>query len=155
MQEQLCKLNARAAYMHKDSREQGLLSNKFGVISEKQVIFLSKKGLLSSGQAEEIPLNKIYSVRFYKQKSWKIGIAACFGILLPFCINAFFSDSLIIKLIGLTIFVFSLWIAYVGITGVPTVSITTEEGKVTTASGWPNERSEAKAFALVLHEQIK
>jgi hypothetical protein len=48
-----------------------------------------------------------------------------------------------------------LWIAYVGITGVPTVSITTEEGKVTTASGWPNERSEAKAFALVLHEQIK
>jgi len=33
--------------------------------------------------------------------------------------------------------------------------ITTGEGKTTQSNGWPNDRNEAKAFALVLREQLK
>ena len=54
--------------MSRSSGEQELISNKFGTISDRQVIFLSNKSLFSSRAREEIPLRQIISVRFYKQK---------------------------------------------------------------------------------------
>lgn len=136
------------------SEEPYIISNQFGTISAKQVIFLSQKGLFRSGSREEIPLKQIVSVRFYRQKSFVIAILGGLGILLPFVINALFSGSLIAKLSGLIVLVVGVWIAYVGIAGIPTVVITQAGGTVNQASGWPKDKSEAKAFALVLRQQI-
>jgi hypothetical protein len=140
--------------MSRNSANQDILSNKFGAISNKQVIFLSQKGLFKSGSKEEIPLKQIVSVRFYKHKSSVVSIAGGLGILLPIIISVLFSGSLIVKIIAFIVLVFGIWIAYTGITGIPTVVITTASGKVTQASGWPNDKNEAKAFALVLREKI-
>ncbi len=136
------------------SQEQYIISNQFGTISEKQVIFLSQKGLFKNGSVEEIPLKQIVSVRFYKRKSFVIAIAGCLGILLPFIINALFSGSLVAKICGFIVLAIAIWIAYVGIAGIPTVVITQAGGTVNQASGWPKEKNEAKAFALVLRQQI-
>ncbi|MCA1991625.1 MAG: hypothetical protein LDL41_06200 [Coleofasciculus sp. S288] len=137
------------------SDEQSLISNKFGTISQKQVIFLSNKGLFSSPSQEEIPIKQIESVRFYKQKSIGIGILGILGIVLPFVINIIFSGSLMAKIGGLVVLVLGSWIAYLGIAGIPTVVITKAGGTVTQASGWPGDRNEAKAFALVLRQHLK
>jgi hypothetical protein len=141
--------------MPKDSNGQNIISNKFGTISDKQVIFLSKKSLFGSGSREEIPLKQIVSVRFYRHKSFVVGIAGTLGILLPFVINALFSDSLVAKISGVIVLLVGVGIAYLGIAGFPTVIITKAGDKVTQASGWPWDKNDAKGFALVLREQIK
>lgn len=141
--------------MSRSSEEQELLSNKFGTISDKQVMFLSNKNLFKSGAREEIPLKQIISVHFYKQKSLLSSIAGSLGVLLPFVIILFLPGRLIAVIIGLLILTLGVWIAYIGISGIPTVVIETAEGKVTQACGWPNDKNEAKAFALVLREKIK
>lgn len=137
------------------SGEQDLLSNKFGTISNKRVIFLNKKGLFKGGDTEEIFVKEIVSVRFYKQKSFVSGIFGGLGLLLAFIIYLLISHSLIAKIISLIVLALAIGIAYIGVSGFPTVAITTTEGKVSQSIGWPNDRNEAKAFALVLREQIK
>ncbi len=141
--------------MSRSSGEQELISNKFGTISDRQVIFLSNKNLFSSKAREEIPLKQISSVRFYKQKFLIAGIAGIIGILLPFFIIIFFPGNLIAVIAGVIILAVGVWMAYLGLSGIPTVAITKAGDKVTQASGWPNEKNEAKAFALVLREKLK
>ena len=141
--------------MSRSSGEQELISNKFGTISDRQVIFLSNKSLFSSRAREEIPLKQVISVRFYKQKFLVAGIAGIIGILLPFVILVFFPGNIIAVIGGLLILAFGVWMAYLGISGIPTVAITTAGDKVTQSSGWPNDKNEAKAFALVLREKLK
>lgn len=133
--------------------DQPIISNKFGVISNQKVIFLSKKGFLSSASREEIPLDEIVSVRFYRQKSFAIIILGFLGVLLPVAINVLFLGSLIAKISGLIVLVVGVWIAYMGLSGIPTIVITKANG-ITQASGWPHDKNEAKAFALILHQQI-
>lgn len=140
--------------MTESAEEQSLISNKFGSISSHKVIFLSNKSLLTSGLREEIPLKQISSVRFYQQKSWIALIAGSLGLVLPFVLNALLSGSFIGHLSGLVAFIGGLGIAYLGLSGIPTVVITKTGGTVTQAKGWPPDKSEAKAFALVLREKI-
>jgi hypothetical protein len=134
--------------------EQELISNNFGTVSSKRVIFQSQKSLFSKGSQEEMPLKQVASVRFYKQKSWVAGIAGILGISLPFAIIAYVPGNIIAISGGFIILALGIWLAYLGFAGIPTVAITKAEGKVTQASGWPNEKNEAKAFALVLREKI-
>ncbi len=134
------------------SEEQNLITNRFGTVSNKRVIFRSKKGLFSNGYREDIPLKQIVSIRFYKQKFIIGGIAVCLFLIL---IGAgFFSGNLLGKLVGLLILVSGAGIAYIGIVGMPTVVITTAGGTVNQASGWPRDKKEAEAFAQVLRNQI-
>lgn len=137
------------------SGEQDILSNTFGTISNQRVVFLNDKGLFSGGNKEEFPLNEIVSVRFYRQKYFVPWIIGSIGLLLAFVIYVVLYGSLIAKIASLIVLAFAILIAYVCIAGIPTVAITTAGGKVTQASGWPNDKNEAKAFALVLREQIK
>ncbi|HAA32415.1 MAG TPA: hypothetical protein DCE56_37845 [Cyanobacteria bacterium UBA8553] len=141
--------------MSRSSGEQELISNKFGTISDRQVIFLSNKSLFSSRAREEIPLRQIISVRFYKQKFLLAGIAGVIGLLLPFLLIIFFPGNIIAATGGLLILAFGVWMIYLGVSGIPTVAITTTGDKVTQSSGWPNDKNEAKAFALVLREKLK
>ena len=141
--------------MSRSSGEQELISNKFGTISDRQVIFLSNKSLFSSRAREEIPLKQIISVRFYKQKFLLAGIAGIIGILLPFLLIIFFPGNIIAATGGLLILAFGVWMTYLGVSGIPTIAITTTGDKVTQSSGWPNDKNEAKAFALVLREKLK
>lgn len=137
------------------SGEQELLNNKFGIISDKRVFFLSNKSLFSSGTKEEIPIQDVASVRFYRLKYFAAASAASFGLLLAFVIYVLYHGSLIAKISSLIVLVVGACVAYTSIAGLPTVVITTTGGKVTQASGWLNEKDEAKAFALVLREQLK
>ncbi len=150
-----CLLSQSVAPMSARSGEQELLSNKFGTISSKRVVFQSNKGLLSSSTQEEFPIKEIVSVRFYQQKSFVPWIAGGLGLLLAFIIYILISGSLIAKIGSLIVLALAIGIAYIGFSGIPTVAITTTGGKVTQATGWPNDRNEAKAFALVLREQMK
>jgi hypothetical protein len=138
--------------MSEISGEQNLLSNKFGAISNKRVIFQSKKGLFSNGYREDIPLKQIVSIRFYKQRFIIGGIAVC--LFLTLIGAGFFSGNLLGKLVGLLVLASGAGIAYIGIVGMPTVVITTAGGTVTQASGWPRDKKEAEAFAQVLRNQI-
>ena len=140
--------------MSKGTGEQEVLSNQFGTITDKKVIFLSKKGLFNSGSQAEMPLKQVASVRFYQQKSTVTIIAGSIGIVLPLVVVALLPGNIIVLMSGAMIIALCIWIAYLGITGFPTVALTTSEGKITQAQGWPNEKSEAKAFALVLREKI-
>ncbi|HEY9650656.1 MAG TPA: hypothetical protein V6C95_08330 [Coleofasciculaceae cyanobacterium] len=136
-----------------DVDDQPIISNKFGVISNQKVIFLSNEGFLSSPSRKEIPLGQIVSVRFYRQKSLVIMSLGGLGIVLPIVINILFLGSLIAKISGLIVLVVGIWMAYMGISGIPTVVITTANN-TTQASGWPHDKNEAKAFALILREKI-
>ncbi len=140
--------------MSRGSGEQNIISNQFGTISDKNITFLSNKSLFSSGASEEIPLKQIASVRFYKHKPLVAGIAGGFGIVLPSIAFFIFSGNLVVQLGAAIVLAVGIWIAYIAISGIPTVVVTTAEGKVTQASGWPNDQNEAKAFALVLREKI-
>jgi hypothetical protein len=140
--------------MSRGSGDQNIISNKFGTISDKKITFASNKTLFSSGASEEIPLKEIVSVRFYQHKSLLASIGGGLAILLPVILALLFSDSLIIKIIAFIVLAFGTGIAYIGISGIPTVVITTFGGKETQARGWPNDKNEAKAFALVLREKI-
>lgn len=137
------------------SGEQDILSNQFGTISDKMVLFLSNKGLFSTGAKETIPLNEIVAVRFYRKKHFVASSAGSLGFLLALVIYVLFYGSLIAKISSFIVLVLGLGIAYIGIAGIPTVAITTTGGKVTQASGWPNQKDEAKAFALVIREKMK
>ncbi len=139
--------------MSRGAREQEVLRNKFGTITDKRVIFLSKRDLFNSGSQEEIPIMQVVSVRFYQQKSLPAIIAGSIGIVLPLVVVALLPGNLIALLSGAIIIGLCLCIAYIGIAGFPTVTITTAGRKTTQARGWPNEKSEAKAFALVLREK--
>ncbi len=140
--------------MSRGSREQEILSNKFGTITEKQIIFLSDKDLFKNGSREEMPLRQVVSVRFYQQKSFIAIITGILGILFSLVGVTLLRGNLVTLTIAALIITLCVWIAYLGIAGFPTVAITTAEGKITHAKGWPNDRSEAKAFALVLREKI-
>lgn len=140
--------------MSKSAREQEVLSNKFGTITDKRVIFLSKKDLFNTGSQEEIPLKQVVSVRFYQQKSIVAMIVGSMGIVLPLVAVALLRGSIIALVGGGMIITLCVWIAYLGFTGFPTVVLTTAGGTITQAKGWPKDKSEAKAFALVLNEKI-
>ncbi|HEY9608059.1 hypothetical protein [Allocoleopsis sp.] len=139
--------------MSRGSREQEVLKNKFGTITDKRVIFLSKRDLFNSGSQEEMPLMQVVSVRFYQQKSLVAIIAGSIGIVLPLVVVSLLPGNLIALMIGAIIIGLCLCIAYIGIAGFPTVTVTTAGGKTTQARGWPKDKSEAKAFALVLREK--
>lgn len=140
--------------MSRGSREQEVLSNKFGTITDKRLIFLSKKDLFQNGTREEMTLKQVVSVRFYQQKSFVAILSGSIGILFSIAVVSLLPSNLVALMSGLLLIALCVWIAYIGIAGFPTVAITTKEGKTTHATGWPNDKSEAKAFALVLREKI-
>jgi hypothetical protein len=140
--------------MARDSREQEVISNSFGTVTDKRIIFPNKKSLFNKGSQEEIPLKQVASVRCYQQKSIVAILAGSIGIVLPIVVIALLRGNLIALMTGAIIIGLCVWITYLGITGFPTVTVTTTEGKNTQAMGWPNDKSEAKAFALVLREKI-
>lgn len=140
--------------MSRDSREQEVISNSFGTVTDKRIIFPSKKSLFNSGSQEEIPLKQVASVRCDQQKSIIAILAGSIGIVLPIVVVALLRGNLIALMSGAIIIGLCVWITYLGVTGFPTVTVTTAEGKSTQATGWPNDKSEAKAFALVLREKI-
>lgn len=141
--------------MPQGSGEHELINNKFGIISDQRVIFSSNKSLFTNGSQEEFPIRQIVSARFYKQKAMVIGaIAAFLGTLLPILIIAFLPGNIIAIILGILVLAMGMAVAYLGISGVPKVIIKTAEGKIAQATGWPNHKDEAKAFALVLREKI-
>jgi hypothetical protein len=91
---------------------------------------------------------------FYQQKSFIAIITGILGILFSLVGVTLLRGNLVTLTIAALIITLCVWIAYLGIAGFPTVAITTAEGKITHAKGWPNDKSEAKAFALVLREKI-
>ncbi|HEY9833227.1 MAG TPA: hypothetical protein V6D26_21925 [Stenomitos sp.] len=140
--------------MSRGSREQEVLSNKFGTITDKRLIFLSKKDLFKNGDREEMLLKQVVSVRFYQQKSFVAILTGSIGILVSLAGVSLLRGNIVALLIGAILISLCVWIAYVGIAGFPTVAVTSSEGKITRAKGWPKDKSEAKAFALVLREKI-
>jgi hypothetical protein len=140
--------------MSRGSREQEVLSNKFGTITDKRLIFLSKKDLFKNGDREEMPLKQVVSVRFYQQKSFVAIVTGSLGILFSLVVVSLLRGNLVALMIGALIIALCVWIAYLGIAGFPTVVVTTKEGRTTQSKGWPKDKSEVKAFALVLREKI-
>ena len=136
------------------AKEQELLSNKFGRISDKRIVFLSNKSLFNKGSQQEIPIKQVTSVKFHTQKPFVATILGIFCLLSSFAIIIIFLGNLLLVVAGLIFLFFGVWVAYLGISGFPTLVVTLAGGKVTEAKGWPNDKNEAKAFALVLREKI-
>ncbi len=136
------------------AKEQELLSNKFGRISDKRIIFLSNKSLFNKGSQEEIPIKQVTSVKFYTQKPVIATVVGILCLLSSFAIITIFLGNLLLVVAGIIILFLGVWIAYLGVSGFPTLVVTIAGGKVTEAKGWPNDKNEAKAFALVLREKI-
>jgi hypothetical protein len=136
------------------AKEQELLSNKFGRISDKRIIFLSNKSLFTKGSQQEIPIKQVTSVKFHTQKPIIATIAGIVCLVSSFAIITIFLGNLLAVVAGIIILFLGVWIAYLGISGFPTLVVTLAGGKVTEAKGWPNDKNEAKAFALVLREKI-
>ena len=121
-----------------EKAEQEILANKFGVVTNKRVTYYAKKGWFSGGSREDVPLNKIVSVRHENTRNifWGVFNTVLGIILIPF----------IIGIVPLIAGIFLL-------IGSPQIIVTTS-GSTTFEVGFPWEGKKAEEFTRALKEQL-
>jgi hypothetical protein len=124
--------------------EQTFVTNPFGTVTNKRVIYYRDKGWFSGGSREDIPLQHVTSVRLDIAR--RIGV----GVLLLLLGVGLLSAEGGIKVVGLVILalaVFCFW-------GSPAVVVNTAGQDLRAARGFPWQRGEAAAFVEALRKQL-
>jgi hypothetical protein len=125
--------------------EETFVSNAFGTVTNRRVIYRAARNWFGGGAREDIPLNHVTSVRLETSRSVLLGI--------------------LLFLIGLTLFaaptaggvllgVFALAWAMLLFWGSPTVAVNTAGQDHKAAKGTPWQRAEANAFVDALRSQL-
>jgi pSer/pThr/pTyr-binding forkhead associated (FHA) protein len=124
---------------HNHSGEQVIVENFFGTVTNKRVTYFSKKGWLSGKYREDIPLRKVVSVRYSKERSTFKGL---FLIVLGFCL-LMFGVGIVLLVIGFLM----LW-------GTPAVNVVTAGGTSSPCIGLPWHNRAAEEFVSALRAQL-
>jgi hypothetical protein len=125
--------------------EQTHVSNPFGTVTDKRVIYFRAKGWFSGGSREDIPLKHVTSVRVDIKRHPVVGIVLGligFAALASGQAGVVIGGLILIALAGLV-----LW-------GSPSVVVNTAGQDLSAARGFPWQRNEANAFVDALRRQL-
>jgi len=125
--------------MPEEQKEQIFVSNMFGSVSDKRVVYFRKKGWFSGGSREDVPLRHVTSVRIEKTRSIIGGII--------FVLIGLATIYFVVGIIPLAIGILLLW-------GSPTVVVNTAGGDLSAAKGWPWQKEAAEEFVETLRKQL-
>jgi hypothetical protein len=126
--------------------EATLVSNSFGTVTSKRVIYNRSKSWFGSGTREDIPLKHVTSVRVEVSRSILGGIL--FSLIGISLIAGGAGALAVCSGVGLlTLAALLLW-------GSPAVVVNTAGQDLRPAKGAPWERSEADSFVEALRQQI-
>src|SRR5262245_19874362 len=130
------------ACMADSQHEQTYVSNSFGSVTSRRVIYNRKKGWFSGGSREDIPLRHVTAVRLEISRHILGGIL-CLLIGLPML----FSPLLLVGGVFCLLGGLCLW-------GWPAVIVNTSGQDLRPAKGLPWDRKEADAFVDALRAQL-
>jgi hypothetical protein len=125
--------------MASSSSEQTIIDNCFGIVTNKRVTYMAKKGWFGGGRREDVPLRQVVSVRYEIERKVFIGL---FLIVLGIVLIA-----IIVGIIPLFLGVLLIW-------GSPMVNVVTAGGTASPVIGWPWQKGEAEAFTSSLRTQL-
>ena len=116
-----------------------MINNPFGIVTNKRVTYMAKKGWFSGGRREDVPLKQVVSVRYETSRNIFLGLFyVVVGLLLLLAV---------IGIIPLVFGILYLW-------GSPLVNVVTAGGTAAPVSGWPWQKPEAEAFTNALRNQL-
>jgi hypothetical protein len=124
--------------------EQEFVSNTFGAVTNKRVVYFRDKGWFSGGSRQDIPLKHVTSVRLDTSRNIIGGI---FLLLIGLGLFAADGGAKVIGIIIIAVAVLMLW-------GSPTVVVNTAGNDLNAAKGYPWLREEATAFVDALRKQL-
>jgi hypothetical protein len=125
--------------------EQTYVSNPFGTVTDKRVVYFRAKGWFSGGSREDIPLKHITSVRVDISRS--IGVGIVLGLIGFFMLQAGEAGVVIMGLLLIGVAGLLFW-------GSPSVVVNTAGQDLSAARGFPWQRGEANAFVDALRKQL-
>lgn len=125
--------------------EQTYVSNPFGTVTDKRVVYFRAKGWFSGGSREDIPLKHITSVRVDISRS--IGVGIVLGLIGFFMLQAGEAGVVIVGILLMVVAGLLLW-------GSPSVVVNTAGQDLSAARGFPWQRNEANAFVDSLRKQL-
>ena len=124
--------------------EQTFVENEFGTVTSRRVVYYRKKGWLSGGSREDIPLQHVTSVRLETSRNLLGGIVLLF---LGVAMLAGGSGIAIIGFFLMALAVLLLW-------GSPAVVVNTAGRDLNASKGLPWKRPEANSFVEALRKQL-
>lgn len=132
--------------------EKTVANTRFGMVTDKRVIFYASKGWFSGSSRVDIPIQHVTSVRIDIDRHVFIGL---FFILMGVLLSGELSinDSVLLvfggsaSLVGFAVGVLLLW-------GTPTVAVNTAGTDLRGSSGWPWNRKEAEQFVNALRLKL-
>ena len=125
--------------MTSSSKENVLVDNCFGIVTNKRLTYMAKKGWFSGGRREDVPLKQVVAVRYEMDRK-------VFGGLLLIVLGIVLI-TVVVGIIPLIVGILLMW-------GSPTVNVVTAGGTATPVTGWPWQKSEAEAFVNAVHSQL-
>ena len=127
------------------SGEETFVSNAFGTVTNRRVIYHAARGWLGGGAREDIPLHHVTSVRLEMSRPVLLGILL-FLIGLPL-LAAPTAGAVLLGLFAIACAILAFW-------GSPTVAVNTAGQDHKAAKGTPWQRAEASAFVDALRAQL-
>ena len=124
--------------------EQTFVSNSYGTVTSKRVIYFRSKGWISGGSREDIPIQHVTSVRL--DTSRKILPGILFLLIGLGCLPAGGG----VTVAGVVV----LALAVLMLMGSPSVVVNTAGRDLNAATGAPWTRGEANAFVEALRHQM-
>ena len=124
--------------MTSDSQEQTIIDNGFGIVTNKRVTYMAQKSWFGGGSREDVPINKVVSIRQETNRNIPAGL---------FFITIGLSSLYI--LIGIIPLVFGILL----LLGSPRVNVVTG-GSSSPVTGWPWQKQMADDFAKAVRNQL-
>jgi len=138
--------------MTSSSKENVLVDNCFGIVTNKRLTYMAKKSWFRGGRREDVPLKQVVAVRYEMDRKVVGGLfLVVLGIVLI---------TVVVGIIPLIFGVLLMWgsptvsVVTAVMWGSPTVSVVTAGGTATPVTGWPWQKSEAEAFVNAVHSQL-
>ncbi len=126
--------------------DRNLVMTKFGNVSDRRLQYQAKKGWISGGTQEDIPLRHVTSVTLTISRRPFVSIFFTI-VAIAIMTNAANALGVVIGLLVLLVAVLHMW-------GSPTITVNTSGPGPRKSSGLPWEREEAKTFTQALRNQL-
>ena len=124
--------------------EQTYLTNSFGTVTTRRVIYFRSKGWLRGGAREDIPLQHVTSVRLDTCRRALGGILLLLiGLVMTFSPGPMRVPGVLLLALGVLL----VW-------GWPSVVVNTAGQDLNASKGWPWQRAEANEFVEALRNQL-
>jgi hypothetical protein len=124
--------------------EGGGVNTTFGTVTDKRVIYFTRKGWLAGGTREDIPLRHVTSIRLEISRHI---IGGSFLLLMGLLFMASPGAAKVLALIPLALGTLLLW-------GSPKVVLNTAGGDLRPERGLPWTRPEADKFVMAVRAQL-